>query len=123
MANWSQVLANKGLQTWTHVSENTREYLAQVPWIREKVQPQDKDVNALDGAGIWSESPETTRVDGDGDMDSINLDDSIPDFSIRKTDTNEAVKEPIGEVLNEVRETLRSMKVCSSNSHVFIAES
>ena len=111
MANWSQVLASKGLETWTHVSENTREYLAQVPWIREKVQPKDKDAHVLDGAGFWTESPEATRVDNDGDMDSINLDASVPEFSIRRTDTDEPGKQPIGEVLSEVRETLKSMKV------------
>lgn len=111
MANWSQVLASKGLETWTHVSENTREYLAQVPWIREKVQPQNKDAHALFGAGVWSESPRTSRVDREGDVDSINLDDIVPEFSIRRTDTDEPGKKPIGEVLSDVRETLNSMKV------------
>jgi len=108
----SQVLSNEGLESWSHVSEDTRKYLSQIPWIREKVNPQEKDTNALQGAGSWSTSPEPIGVTPENDVASINLDIGVPEFSPRRTDSDAPSKKPIAEVLDEVRSTLKYMKVC-----------
>src|SRR5579862_6513765 len=116
MLNLSEVLNLNGLQSWSRVSEDTRENLSQVPWIREKVQPQDKDAQALQGAGSWFTkgdilrgSPEESiqREVGDADSNSIDLEDEIevPEFSLRIVGENGPPKRPIGEVLDNVRKS------------------
>lgn len=110
----SSVLSDEGLQSWSHVSEDTRQYLSQVPWIREKVESQDKDIQALQGAGVWSTSSTTDSAHADAQSDdaaSINLEAEVPDFSLRRTDSNGPVKKPIAEVLDDVRHKLNSIKV------------
>jgi hypothetical protein len=113
MLKLSSVLSDQGLESWSHVSEDTKQYLSQVPWIREKVQGHDKDAQDIQGAGVWStsSSPESTHADPQSDAGSINLDAGIPEFSLRRTDSNGPAKKPIGEVLDEVRDKLKSIKV------------
>ncbi|KAI9773694.1 MAG: hypothetical protein M1840_006968 [Geoglossum simile] len=121
MLNPSEVLNRNGLQSWSHVSEDTRDNLSQVPWIREKVQPQDRDTQALQGAGSWSaegdilrESPEgSIQCHDDGaESDSIDLEAEIevPEFSLRMVGENEPPRRPIGEVLDDVRKSLGAIK-------------
>lgn len=116
MLKLSSVLSEEGLESWSHVSEDTKRYLSQVPWIREKVQGQDKDAQALQGAGVWSTSStlDSTHADPQSDdAGSINLEAGIPDFSLRRTDSSGPAKKPIAAVLDDVRDKLKSIKVCS----------
>ena len=125
MFNLSEVLNRNGLQSWSRVSENTRDNLSQVPWIREKVESQDKDAQALQGTGSWSaaenrftDSPELSiRRQGDADSNSIDLEAEleVPEFSLRIIDENEPPRRPIGEVLDDVRKALGAIKVREHN--------
>jgi hypothetical protein len=117
MLKVSEVLKKNGLSSWSHVSENTKDYLSQIPWIREKVQPQEKDAHALHG--IWSttaprytDSPEPTEIEQENNPD-IDLEAGIqvPEFSLRIIDEDGPPNKPIEEVLDDVRKSLTSIKV------------
>ncbi|KAI9774243.1 MAG: hypothetical protein M1839_001745 [Geoglossum umbratile] len=127
MLNLSEVLNRNGLQSWSRVSEDTRDNLSQVPWIREKVESQDKDAQALQGTGSWAagenrftDGPDSSALqDDDAGSNSIDLEAEIdvPEFSLRMIGRNEPPKRPIGEVLDDVRRSLSAIKDEIRNTH------
>lgn len=116
----SDVLQKYGLKSWSHVSEDTKGNLSQVPWIREKVGNQDKSTNDLQDVGTWAgveprytESPQPGPSGADSDTENIDLEAGVrvPEFSIRIVDENGPPKRPIWEVLGDVRRSFGSSKV------------
>jgi hypothetical protein len=114
MSKLGSILSESRLETWSHVSEDTKKWLSQVPWILEKVQEQDKDAQALQGAGVWSAGEGHTGAHDQSDAASISLEPGIPEFSLRRTDSSwPSIKNtPIGEVLGEVRNWVKIIEVC-----------